>query len=173
MRRRHTITGFTIVELLVAVAIMAALLASVAVAMHACLVSQRQNVQIAGTVQAARVVLHRMMSEVRTAEAVDSGSQRVSIIPPANAENVTEIEYELTGGTLYLRRTVGGVQMSQALIAYGEDVQVEQFTVSRETDQDDQGVTYTKSLTVDLTLRSGSNRFLVVASACPRRNQPY
>ena len=31
----------------------------------------------------------------------------VTIIPPANAQNVTQIQYELTGGTLFYRRTIG------------------------------------------------------------------
>lgn len=165
--------AFTVVELLLAAAIMAMLLASVAIAMHASLMSYRENEKIAETLQVARVVLSRITSELRTAEAVDCGSQWISIIPPVNPENVTEIEYELDGGTLYYRRTVSGQEVTQAFISSDEDVQIEQFAVSSETDVDGEGITYTKSLTVKMTLRSGDNRFSLTASACPRRNRTY
>jgi prepilin-type N-terminal cleavage/methylation domain-containing protein len=166
-------TGFTIVEMLVAVAILAMLLTSVAVALHGSLVSYRENEKIAETMQVARVVLNRLVSEVRTADAVESDSQRVTIIPPVNPEHVTEMEYELDGGVLYYRRVVMGTEESQAFISSDENVQVEAFNVTRETDVDGEGVTYTASLTVQLILRSGANCFPLTASACPRRNQEY
>ncbi len=165
--------GFTIIEMLVAVAIVAMLLATVAVALHGSLVSYRENEKIAETVQVARVVLNRLVSEVRTADAVEYGPQRVTIIPPVNSEHVTEIEYELNGGVLYYRRVVMGTEESQAFISSDENVQVESFNVTRETDVDGEGVTYTTSLTVQLILRSGANIFPLTASACPRRNQEY
>ena len=165
--------GFTIIEMLVAVAIVAMLLATVAVALHGSLVSYRENEKIAETVQVARVVLNRLVSEVRTADAVDTDAQRVTIIPPVNAEHVTEMEYELNGGVLYYRRVVMGTQESQAFISSDENVQVEAFSVTRETDVDGEGVTYTTALTVQLILRSGANSFPLTASACPRRNLEY
>jgi len=122
--------GFTIIEMLVAVAIVAMLLATVAVALHGSLVSYRENEKIAETVQVARVVLNRLVSEVRTADAVEYGPQRVTIIPPANSEQVTEIEYELDGGVLYYRRVVMGTQESQEFISSDENVQVECFPLT-------------------------------------------
>lgn len=166
-------SGFTLIEMLVAVAILAMLLASVGVALHGALLSYHENEKIAETMQVARVVLNRLVSEVRTADAVDSDSGRVTIIPPVNSEHVTEMEYELNGGVLYYRRVVMGTQESQAFISSDENVQVESFSVTRETDVDGEGVTYTTSLTVQLVLRSGANRFSLTASACPRRNQEY
>ncbi|MCK4625801.1 MAG: type II secretion system protein [Phycisphaerae bacterium] len=166
--------GFTIVEMLMALAILAVLLSAVAVAMHAGLHNYGENTEIAELTQTARVVLNRMMSEIRTADAVDSASQRVTIIPPQpDPGNLTEVEYELDGGVLYCRRTVSGVQTSESLIASNEDVEVTGFTVTRETDIDGEEVEYTKSATAQLDLKSGDNTFSVTASACPRRNMDY
>ena len=173
MNATRTNSGFTIIEMLVAVAILALLLTSVAIAFHGSLLSYSENEKIAETMQVARVVLNRLVSEVRTADAVDSDSQRVTIIPPVNSEHITEIECELSEGVLYYRRVVMGTQESQVFIASDENVQVESFSVTRETDVDGEGVTYTTALTVQLVLRSGANRFPLTASACPRRNQEY
>lgn len=166
--------GFTIVEMLLALAILAVLLSAVAVAMHASLHNYSENTKIAELTQTARVVLNRMMSEVRTADAVDSASQRVTIIPPQpDPGNLTEIEYELDDGVLYCRRTVSGCQTSEPLIASDEDVQVTGFSVTRETGIDGEEVEYTKSVTTQLDLQSGNSTFSVTASACPRRNMEY
>ncbi len=184
MKQSRKNSGFTVVELLLAVAIMAMLLASVAIAMQAALGSYRENEKIAEVMQMSRAVLNRMMSEVRTADAVNSESpQHISIIPPLNSiipplnsEHVTEIEYELVDGALYYRRTVNGEEVTQTFISSDENVQI-QFTVTTPpelgTAVDEEGVTYTyiKSVTINLTLSSGSNTFKLTASACPRRNQ--
>ncbi len=166
--------GFTIAEMLMALAILAMLLSAVAVAMHASLQNYGENMKIAQLTQTARVVLNRMMSEVRTADAVDSASQRVTIIPPQpDPGNITEIEYELDEGVLYCRRTVSGVQTSLSLIASDDDVQVTGFSIVRETGIDGEGVEYTKSVTSQMDLQAGDNSFSVTASACPRRNIEY
>ena len=165
--------GFTIVEMLLAVCILAVLMASVAVAFHGSLVNYRENEKIARTIHIARVVLDRLMAEVRTADGIDSDSQRVTIVPPVNPEQITQIEYELSGAVLYYRRIIMGSEESQPFISSDDDVQVESFTVSRQTAVDGEGATYTTSLTVQLVLRSGANRFPLTASACPRRNQQY
>lgn len=165
--------GFTIVEMLLAVCILAVLMASVAVAFHGSLVNYRENEKIARTIHIARVVLDRLMAEVRTADGIDSDSQRVTIVPPVNPEQITQIEYELSGGVLHYRRIIMGSEESQPFISSDDDVQVESFTVSRQTAVDGEGATYTTSLTVQLVLRSGANRFPLTASACPRRNQQY
>ncbi len=168
--------GFTIVEMLMALAILAMLLSAVALAMHASLQNYGENTKIAELTQTARVVLNRMMSEIRTADAVDSASQRVTVVPPTNPEGLTEIEYELLDGVLYCRRTVNGTQTSEPLIASDEDVRVTGFSISDETGTiviDDVEVVYTKSVTARMDLESGGNTLSVTASACPRRNLEY
>lgn len=165
--------AFTIAEMLIALAILAVLLAAVAVAFHGSLMSYAENQKIAEVVQASRVLLQRIMTEVRTAEAIDTDSQRISIIPPLNGEGLTEIEYVLDGEVLYCRRTINGDQVTEPFISSDGPVRIDQFDVTRETDVDGEGLTYTKSITASVGLRSGENAFQVTASACPRRNLAY
>ncbi len=163
-------TAFTVVEMLIALSIMALLLAALALATHAAFQSCAENAKIAEVTQAARVVLHRIVTEVRTADAVLGETGRIRIIPPENDQGLTEIRYELTDSALYCRRVVNGHTTSVVLVPADGAVCVEGLGISRETDVDGEGVTYTKSLTAELALRSGDNVFRVSASACPRRN---
>ena len=165
--------GFSLPEVIVALTILAVLLAAVGVATHAVMAAYAENAKIAEVTQAARVVLHRVIAEVRTADAVDSALHRISIIPPANPDGLTEIRYELDSGTLYCARTAGGSTTTHPLISSGGSVEVQSFSISRQTDLDGEGVTYTKSLTAKLGLKVGENRFDVTASACPRRNLTF
>ncbi len=173
MKQSRKNSGFTIVELLLAVAIMAMLLASVAIAMQAALASYRENEKIAEVMQVSRAVLNRMTSDIRSAEAIDIGSQRVNIIPPANPESITEIEYELVGGALVHRQTINGSEVTQTFVSSDENLQIQEFSITRETALDGEGLTYTKSVTINMTLNSGGNTFRLTASACPRRNQAF
>lgn len=162
--------GLTVLEMMIALALIGMLLAAVAVAMQAVSLGYAENRKIAEVTQTARVVLHRMMKEVRTAEAVASSAASVSIIPPDNAEGIEMLEYELLDGTLYYHRSVNGVESSVALIAADGDVQVTRFEISRQTAVDDDQVEYTQTLTVRLGLKVGANAFEVTSSVCPRRN---
>ncbi len=172
-KQAQTRRGFTIVEMLMALTILAILLSAVAMAMQAGFQNYGENTKIAQLTQTARVVLNRMMSEIRTADGVDSSSQRVTIVPPTNPEGLTKIEYELVGGALYCRRTVSGTQTSEPLIASDEEVQVTDFFIDPDIGLDGEGIEYTKSVTVRLDLESGGNSLSVTASACPRRNLTY
>ncbi len=171
--RTGTAPGFTLVEVLIAMVIMALLLAAIALATKAAMHGYTENAKIAEVTQTSRVVLHRIMREIRTADAVASDPQAVSIIPPENEEALSKIEYALENGTLYSRRTVAGSEESIELISSEGSVQVQDFSISRETDIDEEGLSYTKSVTARLELRVGENTFHVTASACPRRNLEF
>jgi len=60
-------TGFTIAELLIALAISSILLAAVAVAFNASVINYRQNEDIFKTINSARQALLRITSQLRTA----------------------------------------------------------------------------------------------------------
>ena len=167
--------GMTLVEVLLALALMALLFAAVATAMEGISSSYSQNEKIAQATQAARVVLHRLASEVRTADGIDSATNRLSIVPPPNAENVTRIDYELTDGTLWYRRTITGVPQpfSYSLIGPADGTEVH-FTVSPPvTATDSNGAVYTVSTSITLTLNVGGNVISVRCTACPRRNLAF
>lgn len=169
--------GFSVPEMLIALAILAMLLAAIALATHGMMQSYTENVKIAEVTQAARVVLHRIIGQVRSAEAVDSAAQRISIIPPDNDEGISLIVYELVAGELRCSRTINGSPETHVLIPSDGSVQVEDFSISRETETavDGEGLTYTytRSLTAILGLRVGDNALEITASACPRRNLEY
>jgi len=170
-------TGFTIIELLVALAMMAALMAAVAAAVKASMDSYRDNERFAEATQMARFVLDRMMREVRTADAVESTSATLSIIPPAGGPDL--IQYALGTGVLYYRQTVDGSTTSQVLIASDETVTLLSMTITRKLGPDpdpppeDPDATCTESVTVRLVLAAGNQQIDVTASACPRRNRTF
>jgi len=170
---RRSRRGLTLTEVLIALAILAVLLAAVAGAVQAVLTSYTENARIAEITQTARVVLNRMMREVRTADALDSGPQRLTLIPPTNEEGITQIEYELVDGALHYRRTTTGGTDDRLLIASDESVRIDGFDVVRQVALDGEGIAYTRCVTATLTLHSGSNGFRVSASVCPRRNLTY
>jgi len=164
--------GFSLVEILIAMALTAALLTSVAAAIQAALASYRENEAITEATQTARSCLTRMMREVRTADEVDSASGRLTILPPADGSGLTQLQYELSNGALYYRRTVGGTTTSQTLMATTDDVRIGTFNISSVTGTSG-GTTYTKSVTVKIGLTSDGKTFYTTSSASLRRNEEY
>ena len=83
-------TGFTVAELLIALAISAMLLVAVAVAFNASATNYRQNEDIFKVVNSARQALFRMTSQLRTASAVDPNA------PPNECTMITAADENLT-----------------------------------------------------------------------------
>lgn len=162
--------GLGIVEMLIALAITAMLLTSVAVAFHASLNTIDENQKIATATQNGRVVLNRMLSEVRQAVDVSVQTGRVTILPPLDAGGVTMTKYELLNGTLWYRQTVGGAETSYPIITPEDGVVINAFAISYQSGTDADGQACTKSITARLDLQVGANRFAITASTNPRRN---
>ena len=70
--------GFTLVELLLALALMGILLASVAAAFHASIQSYEVNTTIADATQAARSIMDRLARDVRQAHSVTATTSSVT-----------------------------------------------------------------------------------------------
>ena len=166
-------SAFTIAELLLTLALLGVLLAGLAVAIDASMLSYRENEKIATATQAARVILNRMTTEIRTAAAVDSTSTQITIVPPDDGSGLEQIQYDYAEGALYYRRTINGATASYVLLGAGDEVTVSSFAVLREVGLDWQGTPCTKSITVRLSLLVKNETFAVTASASPRRNQLY
>ena len=164
--------GFTLVEILIATAMVAMLLAAIAVAVQAATQGYRENERLTAVTQAARSVLARMMREIRTADEVDTTSTSISILPPEDGSGVTLIQYQWNNGTLTYRRTTHGTMASELLLGGSTAVSAQSFTVSRETGVA-HSVTYTKSVTATITFATEGRTFAVTASADVRRNQQY
>jgi len=164
--------GLSMVEILIAVALMAVLMASIAAAVQASLQSYKENEAVSAITQAARACLVRMMRDVRTADAVDSTSSSLSVIPADDGSGTTLVQYELSGGTLYYRRKVGASTTTEAMFGPGDQVTVTSFDVTRQTAVKD-SLVYTRSVTARMTFDFKGRQFTVTASADPRRNQDY
>ena len=178
---RRNPSGFTLIEVLLAVTITALLLAAIATAMHASLMSYTENEKSASVTQTARSVINRLVRDVRTAQAVNSGDNLLVIIPPDDGSGVTEIHYEFSEGQLLYRTISGGPMTTYVLIDSPEEADrssagVTSFDVLREIGQVWDGndwVDCTKSVTVRLVLDVDGQPFGVTATAAPRRNQTY
>ena len=168
--RTHRARGLGLVELLIALSITAMLLTSVAVAFHASLDSAQENQDIASVTQCARVVLHRMITEARRAEAVETDASRLSALPIDDGSGLTLVEYELVEGVLWYRQSHGVSTDDYAVLGGGDGVTVNDFWVAREIGVDGEGQSYTRNITARLDLSVGPNRFAVTSSTNPRRN---
>ena len=95
-------SGFTIVELLVALAIASILLATVATAFNASIINYRQNEEMFKVINSARQSLFRLTSQLRTADAVDPTSpvNECSLIT-AGGDDIT-YRYNNADNKLYL-----------------------------------------------------------------------
>ncbi|MBL7132992.1 MAG: prepilin-type N-terminal cleavage/methylation domain-containing protein [Phycisphaerae bacterium] len=162
--------AFTLAEAILALAILAMLLAAVAVAVHASMQSYTENERIASVTQASRVILSRMMAEVRSAADVNSTDTLLTITTADDGSGLEQIQYEYTGGKLHYRRTVNGVQSDHVLLGDGADGIVISACSFVPEDSDD-GVPLSRK--VRLVLVRGTASFAVTASAAIRRNQEY
>jgi len=172
---RNIQTGFTLIELVISVALLAILFTSVGAAVSASLHCATENTDLAALTQSARSVLNRMARDIRTAAAVDAEYDTITIIPPAGSEaELIQYHYDAEQGVLYYRPTIGGETNSYALMGgSGAEVQPVSCYFSYQLGQDYQGTECTKSVTVSLEIQAGANRRTVTASASPRRNQIY
>lgn len=162
------------VEMLIALAISAMLLGSVALAFHASLDAVDENQKIASATQNGRVVLNRMMTEARRAVDVECTTNRLRILPPPGGGlTLTEYEFDTNTRTLWYRQTINGAQTSYAILSPADGVLINGFNVTFAYGNDAEGELCTKVLTAWLDLQVGANKFAVTTSMAPRRNQEW
>jgi len=164
LRNTRYKSGFTIVELLLALAITAILLAAVAVAFNASLINYRENDDIFKAINSARQALFRMTSQLRTAAAVDPASPaNECTMITADGDDIT-YRYDSADDTLYL---VTNDDLSDDDYVLCENVPAMTFTtdtVVRESQ------TIVKSVQISMTVASGGVQRKVSAAVVVRRN---
>ncbi len=166
--------GFSLVEMMIAIALMAALLVSLGSAMKAALDSSTENAKLSEASQTGRSILNRICQDIRTATAVTTTSTSITLLPPTNASGLTQIQYDLTDSKLYLRRTVSGTQTSYVLLGDTTDnVSVETFGITSQTGTDYKDVSCIATVNIQLKLDYDGNEFSLTASASPRQNQQF
>jgi len=156
--------GFTIIELLLALAITSLMLAAVAAALNATAVNYSKNEDIFGAINNARQALFRMTSQLRTATAVEPNApvNRCSLIT-ADGADITYY-YNSTDGKLYLITNDNTADPDYVLCE-----NVTALTFTRRTFVEDT-VTYVRSVTISITVTIGDTSQTVSAAAVIRKN---
>jgi prepilin-type N-terminal cleavage/methylation domain-containing protein len=160
-RKTRSSVGFTIAELLIALAVVSILLTAVAIAFNASVTNYRVNENIFKSISAARQAIHRMTTEIRTAEAVDPNTANsICSLILADGATIVDYRYEADEDKLYL--DVGG---NDYLLC--ENVTAMTFTKNLETGES--GL-YVKSVQISMTVTSGDISQTISAAAVVRRN---
>jgi len=159
-------TGFTVAELLLALAITAALLAAVAVAFNASLINYRENEDVFKTINGARQALFRITSQLRTANAVDPNSpDNECTLITAASEDIT-YRYNNADNKLYLITNDNLSDDDYVLCDNVTDI-----TFAKATDVDPfNGLKYVKSVQISITVQSGNVQQTLSAAAVMRKN---
>ena len=168
MRKKRCENGFSIIELLIALAISAMLLVAVAVAFSASMMSYRQNEDIFKAVNSARQALFRIKTQLRTATAVDPNSpaNECSFIT-AGGDNIT-YRFNSGDGKLYL---ITNDDLTDSDYVLCDNVAAVTFSRTTRT-RTEEGVTYTYVSRVDMsmTVVVGDAQRMVSSAAVIRRN---
>jgi len=157
-------TGFTIAELLVALAISSILLVAVAVAFQSSMMNYRENEDIFKVINNARQALFRITTQLRTANAVMiSEPNNMCTFQTPDSESIT-YEYRSAENKLYLITNDDGNEYVLC-----DDVTAMTFT--RETFYDsDEDLTKVKSVQISMTVVNGNTEKTISAAAVVRRN---
>ncbi len=155
-------TGFTIAELLIALAISAMLLVAVAVAFNASAINYQENEDIFRTINNARQALSRITSQLRTAKAVDSTApnNECSLITAAD-EDIT-YQFRTADNKLYL---ITNSDAQEYVLC--DNVTAMTFT---KTIVVEESIIKVKSVLISMTVISGNVQKKISAAATIRRN---
>jgi len=160
----NTRAGFSVAELLLALALAAMLLAAVAVAINASATNYRQNEDIFKAINGARQALFRITSQLRIANAVDPNApgNECTMITSAG-ENIT-YRYNSGDSTLYL---ITNDDLSDSDYVLCDNVTAMNCTKATEIVD---AVTIVKSVQISLTVASDDVQKTISAAATIRRN---
>lgn len=166
MRNTRTKRGFTVVELMLALAIGAMLLAAVAAAFNASAKNYHENEAIFKTINNARQALLRMTNQLRTAEGVDPNSPVNECTFLTSASEDITYQYRSADKKLYLITSSDGKEYVLC-----ENVAAMTFDKTTEV-VDDEGtlVLVCKSVQIYMTVEYGDLQRTVSSAVVIRRN---
>ena len=156
--------GFTLVELLIALAIGAMLLAAVAVAFNASIINFRENEEIFRTINSTRQALFRITTQLRTADAVDPNA-------PANectfiTADGQDITYRYDSGDSKLYLVTNDDPSDQDYVLCDN---VTAMTFAKDAVVEDEQIKV-KKVQISMTVASGDLQRTVSTAAVIRRN---
>ncbi len=157
-------SALTIAEMLIALAVTAILLAAVAVAFNASVISYRVNEDTFRAINSARQALFRITTQLRTATAVDPNTpnNECSLIT-VEGDDIT-YRYSIADNRLYL---ITNDDLTDSDYVLCDNVTAMTFTKNtaiRDT------VVYVKSVQISITVQSGGLQKTLVAAAVIRKN---
>ncbi len=157
-------SGFTVVELLLALAIASILLATVATAFNASIINYRQNEDIFKVINSARQSLFRLTSQLRTADAVDPTSPvNECTLITAGGDDIT-YRYNNADNKLYL---ITNDDLSDPDYVLCDNVTAMTFTKDTVIIESIEKV---RSVQVSITVARGNVERKISAAAVIRRN---
>jgi prepilin-type N-terminal cleavage/methylation domain-containing protein len=160
-------TGFTVVEVLISLAIAAILLASVAVAINASAINYSENEKMFKTINCARQALFRMTTQLRTANAVEvdvnapNAPTNDCTFQTPELESIT-YEYRSADNKLYLITNSD----SQEYVLCDN---VTAMTFTKNTVLED-AMIKVKSVLISITVQIGDSQRTIASAAVVRRN---
>ena len=155
-------TGFTIVELLLALAMASILLAAVATAFNASIINYRENEDMFKVINSARQALFRITSQLRTGYWVDPNAPNNECsFFTADDENIT-YQYNNGDNKLYL---ITNDDLSDPDYVLCDNVTAMTFTKTPTDDGTD-----CKSVQISITVAHGNVERKISAAAAIRRN---
>lgn len=159
--------AFTIVEILIALAITAALLTAVAVAFNASVINYGENEDIFIAINSARQAMSRITTQLRTANSVkhDAPANECSMELP-DGQFVT-YRYDSTDEKLYLVTDEDNDNIPETDYVLCRDVNSMTFTKEVFFDN---GQPKVKSVQISLTVSSGDVKQKLSAASVIRRN---
>jgi prepilin-type N-terminal cleavage/methylation domain-containing protein len=163
-KSKKSTAGFTIAEVLIALAVVSILLAAVAVAFNATAINYRENNNIFNAINSARQTLSRMTTQLRTADAVnpDSLTNECSLIT-AGGDDIT-YRYNNSAKKLYLVTNDIATDSDYVLC---DNVTAITFTKDIVTEGSQ---TKVKSVQISITVAAGDLQRTLSAAAVIRRN---
>jgi type II secretory pathway pseudopilin PulG len=152
------------IELLLALAITAMLLAAVAFAFNASVINYQEDEKIFKTINNARQALYRLTTELRTASAVDPNliTTQCSLITAAGAD--ITYRYNAADDKLYL---ITNDDLADPDYVLCDNVTAISFV---KTTFVEESVTYVKNVQISITVQSGDFSRTLSAAAVVRRN---
>lgn len=156
--------GFTLAEILIALAITAILLTAVAVAFNASVINYSENEDIYKAINGARQAVFRITSQLRTATAADPNapSNECTLIT-ADGENLT-YRYDGAGKILYL---ITNDDLTDSDYVLCEGVESMTFTKTSVVEDD---ITKVRYVQIAMGVAAGGIQREVSAAAVIRRN---
>jgi len=162
------LSGFTVVECLLVLAISAMLLTAIGAAFNASLTNYQENEQMFRAVNNARQALARMTSEIRTANGVDASQPANRCVFLSATDPNQIITYEFRGPT-----DSNDPNTLQLMIGGNEYLLCDNVTAATFTKTPASNGTDSKSVQISLTVQAGQVEKTLAAAAVVRRDLEF